>query len=1677
MRIKSTFVIFFVIVLSFNTLLLAQASTPPSNYTTSDGSEESPYFISSLENLIWLSQTSSDWDKNFIQTTNLSFNEDETLVDWDGDGTIGDADDAQGFSSIGNISVYFTGSYNGNGHTISNLYISDLSNYQGMFGVLSTANVEKLGLINVHIDLAQHAEDLQYAGGLVGLLYQSAVIQCYVSGQINAGFYDFVGGIVGKSDYYSIIANSYNLASIYGYASVGGICGGNCSSSTIIKCYNNGYTLGRTSNYVNALAGNLLASGQITDSYWNTDTTGQTTQPVGGQGKTSLEMQLQGNYANWDFMEESSNGTDNTWGISPIENGGFPFLTWQAYEHYAIAPTGSGTEANPYQISTLANLYWLSQNSQEWNKYYVQNNDINVALAASWYDNAGFFPIGNENTCFAGHYEGNNHTISNLTIARNEQNYIGLFGTTDGATIENLSMTHVNIIGNAYIGALAGKITSTLVKGCHSNGILQGASIGGLIGYNASSSEISHCYNEATLDGHGTVGGLVGLNEGLVQFCYNIGNVTGTSQYIGGLIGISNYITKYCYNTGQVNGYENVGGLIGYGFANNCYNIGQVSGHDYVGGLLGYGSASYCYNAGQVNCTTAYAHKGGLTGHSTSSTTACYYDKNTSGQSSDGGSSTGLTTMEMQMEYQYRGDYSYQSDWDFMGESENGTLDIWGISPLVNDGYPFLSWQGFQHYGTQPEGSGTEAIPYIVDELADLYWISQKTERWANHYIQSCDINASATYFWCGGSGFLPFGAGDANDEFSGSYDGQGHEISSLWINREHEYEVGFIGKSDAIGNVVENLGLPDAFIKGKKYVGGFIGYSNDGDISQSYISGTLIGIDDYVGGIVGYNHGSNLNNCYNHSNVSGNNYVGGLSGDLSKYINKCYSQGLVSGNENTGGLVGYCYLSNSVNDSFWDIETSGQFSSEWGIGKTTAEMTSQSTYGDAGWDFTSSIWQIDQSENDGYPYLTWQLNEEPPPLGLEPTGNPRQVSTLDHLLWICNNNSSWGDSFILTADIDASPTSSWNNGAGFSPIGTSSTAFSGTFNGDNFVISNLVINRPNQDYLGLFGYLSNGTLNNISLENIDITGNQQIGGLVGYLAGTSNISSCHVTGSVSAVYRLGGVIGYDYMSGNGIIEESSFNGALVASGGNSGVGGFIGEKSGNSIIQKCSAEGTITAAGRNCGGFVGWLDEGQVNESYSNVNITNNTSSNGRIGGFAGALSYYSGRAGEINNCYSKGSVNVPNSTNTSSYGIGAFVGAYYANGDNKVYNSYASGLVNAPNAASYVGGFSGEDHSGSICGSGNFWDQETTNMDWSGCEGLGEIGKTTPDMKIQNTFLNADWNFTHIWKIDGLNNEGYPYLQWQNYFDFPAGETTDLGGGVSIIATVDLNLADDQTIPESPNGHFTPEREFVLTGNGIGNISFNTSYHYGAYYRNGNWYIEENSGGIIEFVSIDFDAKGDLPFAFGDESSLPVNLSSFTAIYSNSTLTINWVTQSESNNLGWKIYRSQSNDVNEAFLLNYDLIEGAATTTETTEYAFVDPYPVDLASDYWFWLESINFNGESEFHGPAQLTITPDNNQEDTPEIPKIYGLCQNYPNPFNPSTTISLTLRETDNCELSIYNIKGRKVKTLFHGKVQADKIYNFTWDGTDNQGKNVASGIYLYKMQTGKNIQTKKMIIQK
>jgi hypothetical protein len=211
------------------------------------------------------------------------------------------------------------------------------------------------------------------------------------------------------------------------------------------------------------------------------------------------------------------------------------------------------------------------------------------------------------------------------------------------------------------------------------------------------------------------------------------------------------------------------------------------------------------------------------------------------------------------------------------------------------------------------------------------------------------------------------------------------------------------------------------------------------------------------------------------------------------------------------------------------------------------------------------------------------------------------------------------------------------------------------------------------------------------------------------------------------------------------------------------------------------------------------------------------------------------------------------------------------------------------------------------------------------------------------------------------------------------------------------------------------------------------------------------------------------------GSGPTLPVVLSTFTAQFIENTPTIHWSTQSETDNMGWLIYRSDENDFSSSEIIS-DMIEGHGTTTQRQFYTYEDNLENPKIGDtYYYWLESIDYGGIINHYDNVAILTIPDNHGSTNNLIPKPerFGLLQNEPNPVINSTRIAFNLTETAQVDLNIYNLKGQLVKKLYSGTTSKHTIM---WNGKDEQGKALENGLYLYRLLVnGKIEETKKLIL--
>ncbi|HJV77398.1 MAG TPA: fibronectin type III domain-containing protein [Paludibacter sp.] len=265
--------------------------------------------------------------------------------------------------------------------------------------------------------------------------------------------------------------------------------------------------------------------------------------------------------------------------------------------------------------------------------------------------------------------------------------------------------------------------------------------------------------------------------------------------------------------------------------------------------------------------------------------------------------------------------------------------------------------------------AGTSSNPYKIATLENLYWFSQNPSEWGKYYVQTADLDLSAAVpaitTWDGGSGWTTIGG--ASGDFTGTYDGQGHTITGLYINRPSTDYIGLFGSIN--GATIKNLGVTDVTITGNQFVGGLVG--------RAWTTPSI------------------ASNCFSSGSVTGATTVGGLIGDgYTSNVDKCYSTGLVSGTTNVGGLIGISI--GTTSNCFWDTDTSHQSTSGGGTGKTTVEMKTASTFTSAGWNTTD--WQL---VDGAYPILIWT-----PTMQASAISFPDVASTWMTVSWTKGNGS-----------------------------------------------------------------------------------------------------------------------------------------------------------------------------------------------------------------------------------------------------------------------------------------------------------------------------------------------------------------------------------------------------------------------------------------------------------------------------------------------------------------------------------------------------------------------------------------------------------------------------------------------------------------------------------------------
>ncbi len=225
---------------------------------------------------------------------------------------------------------------------------------------------------------------------------------------------------------------------------------------------------------------------------------------------------------------------------------------------------------------------------------------------------------------------------------------------------------------------------------------------------------------------------------------------------------------------------------------------------------------------------------------------------------------------------------------------------------------------------------------------------------------------------------------------------------------------------------------------------------------------------------------------------------------------------------------------------------------------------------------------------------------------------------------------------------------------------------------------------------------------------------------------------------------------------------------------------------------------------------------------------------------------------------------------------------------------------------------------------------------------------------------------------------------------------------------------------------------------------------------------------------------ADGDVIIVFPKEEgqTLPVSLSSFTAVLTAEMfVNIAWVSESETNHLGYNLLRNTEKDLENAALMNISLIgnDDGESIGSQTRYLYTDREIIDN-NIYYYWLESVAINGELQYAGPIMVTVGNPGSEPPTPVIPVETALMSAYPNPFNPQTNMRYSLKEAGDVRLEVYNIKGQLIRS-FEKTHNVPGYFSIVWDGKDAKGQMVGSGVYFYRMTSGKYSATRKMMLMK
>ena len=741
-----------------------------------------------------------------------------------------------------------------------------------------------------------------------------------------------------------------------------------------------------------------------------------------------------------------------------------------------------------------------------------------------------------------------------------------------------------------------------------------------------------------SLTGANQVGGLVGNSSGTIRACYATGNATGTNDNVGGLVGVNVGTIRACYATGTATGTNNnVGGLVGSssGTISACYATGAASGNAIVGGLVGSNNFGTISTCYATGDASGVGFVRGLVGLNAGATVTNSYFD------SDVSNRPAMddyakTTTDLQTPTVYD-DNADATDGSSIYEAWNIDVDD-GLAAGVDD--------------------GTAAGDSDTDNPWDFGTSSQYP---ALRVDFDRSGTPSAAEFGGQGRAAPTAPAAPVVSSFTPTSGAVGATVTISGQNfstTATDNTVTFLGEAaDADNAVVMTVSaatateltvtVPSSAMTGKIQVAvnSVVAVSSDDFTVLMSVPPTDTDADELI-------------------NITTLTQLDAIRYDLN-------GDGVVSFTT-AASLTGSPMFSDraavvtlmGADSIYAQAFTSGAFyAAADGIAAATGAVA------------VSTAYYYKLSSMATSPYTGYELRNN-----LDFAGTKWENPT--------------GGTFAGTHET-----------GGWAPLGyytsfTDNAYYTATFDGRGYTISNLYINRPSTTNVGLFGVLGIGSnLRNLGIEGGSLTGNEQVGGLVGFSFGT--ISACYATGNASGSTIVGGLVGYN----------------------NSGT------------ISACYATGTATGTGNDVGGLVGWNNSGTISACYATGNVSG--------GGFFGT----GGLVGEnldgtISACYSTGTA-----SGTAFAGTGGLVGF---NNSGTISACYSTGDASG---ASSVGGLVGNNSSGGTV-TNSYFDTETSSQTdaigggtTTGTKITNVSGKTTTELQTPTAYgtamdIYANWN-----------------------------------------------------------------------------------------------------------------------------------------------------------------------------------------------------------------------------------------------------------------------------------------------------------------------------------------------